>query len=164
MMQMLKMKHPTGIRQRELWSVALLMGVVLLPAAAHATLGEPVASVAADGETLKAQAGETADEGTYRVSQMRTSSGTLVSEYSTPGGTVFAVTWRGPRVPDLKQMLGKYYDAYTAAAKSAPHDRRQLEVRSGDLVVHLSGHMRAFVGRAYLASATPTGVSAEELP
>jgi hypothetical protein len=39
----------------------------------------------------------------------------------------------------------------------------QLQINQSDLVVHASGHMRAFSGVAYLPPAVPSGVTAAEL-
>jgi hypothetical protein len=38
-----------------------------------------------------------------------------------------------------------------------------LQIQQGDLVVQMSGHMRALFGRAYLASAIPSGVNVGDL-
>ncbi len=77
--------------------------------------------------------------------------------------TVFAVAWRGPRVPDLQQALGTYFDRYSAAVKVRSGGHNHFELRQTDLVVQAGGHMRAFVGRAYLPSAIPAGVSLADL-
>jgi hypothetical protein len=131
---------------------------------AHATLGEPESSLQADGATLKGEL-HTSDQGLYRLSEIHAVTGTVVREYSTPAGNVFAVTWRGPTMPNLKQVLGSHYADYAAAAEGAPRvDRHHLAVRANDLIVHMSGHMRAFQGRAYLESQVPPGVLVRELP
>ncbi len=133
-----------------------------LPGMASAALGEPASSVQADGKELQGSIKEL-DHGSYRVHEFQLPTGTLVREYSGPDGNVFAVTWIGPFMPDLRQMLGRYFDSFAAAAKSGHTDRRHLEVRQSDLVVQESGHMRAFIGRAYLPQAIPSGVSVEDL-
>ena len=48
---------------------------------------------------------------------------TTVNEYLSANGTVFAVSWRGPRPPDLSQLLGPYFAEYQTAAAS-PHAQR----------------------------------------
>lgn len=144
--------------------VGLMLGALLWSPAVWAALGEPEASVQADGAQLKGELQPTEDRGSYRVSEIRAPSGTVVREYSNPAGTVFAITWRGPSLPNLKQMLGAYYERYANAVPGSPHNRHQLTVHTDDLTVRMSGHMRAFVGRAYLASAVPAGVAVAELP
>jgi hypothetical protein len=86
-----------------------------------------------------------------------------VREYAAPGGMVFAVGWDGPAMPDLRQTLGAHYDEYLAAAHANQGGHHHLAAQRGDLVLVSNGHMRAFAGRAYLASAVPPGVSLEEL-
>jgi hypothetical protein len=133
-----------------------------LPGMASATLGEQQSSVQADGKELQGSIKES-DHGSYRLHELQLPSGTLVREYSGLDGNVFAVTWIGPFMPNLRQILGRYFDAFATAAKSGHADRRHLEVRNADLVVQQSGHMRAFMGRAYLPQAIPDGVSVEDL-
>jgi hypothetical protein len=134
----------------------------LCPGMASATLGEPEASVQTDGQQLRGSIKE-ADHGSYRVHEIQLPSGTLVREYSGVDGTVFAVTWNGPFMPNLRQTLGRYFDSYAAAAKAGHADRHHLQVKQSDLVVQVSGHMRAFTGRAYLPQAIPGGVSLGDL-
>jgi hypothetical protein len=136
---------------------------VLLPCLASAALGEPEASVLADGAQLQGSIKES-DHGIYRLHEIQLPSGTLVREYAGLDGTVFAITWHGPYVPNLRQILGRYFDAYAGAQKSPHADHHHLQVRHSDLVVEASGHMRAFNGRAYLPPAIPGGVSIGDLP
>ena len=51
-------------------------------------------------------------------------SGTTVREYVSSNGTVFAVAWQGPWLPDLRQMLGPYFDDYQRALQSTTGKRR----------------------------------------
>lgn len=144
------------------WSAALLCAALGMPRDASATLGEPEASVQADSVRLQGSL-KASNRDSYRVHEIQLPSGTLVREYSVPDGTVFAVAWSGPFMPNLRQMLGRYFDEYAAAAAAAHGDHRHLEVRRGDFVVQVGGHMRAFAGRAYLPAAVPGGVSIGEL-
>jgi len=135
---------------------------VLLPCVASASLGEPETSAQTDGEQMHGSIKES-DRGAYRVHEIQLPSGTLVREYSGLDGVVFAVAWNGPFMPDLRQMLGRYFDAYAAAAKAKHADHHHLQIQQSDLVVQSSGHMRAFNGRAYLPQAIPGGVSVGDL-
>jgi Protein of unknown function (DUF2844) len=134
----------------------------LWPCAASATLGEPESSVAAEPQQSRASI-KASDLGTYRVHVSQLPSGTVVREYVAPNGNVFAVTWRGPFVPNLKELLGRYFDEYATGAAAHRIDRHHVEVRQSDLVVQASGHMRATAGRAYLPQALPSGVSVGDL-
>jgi hypothetical protein len=78
---------------------------------------------------------------------------------------VFGVAWQGQRIPDLRQLLGAYYDQYeraAAAARIARH-RGPLVIQEPGLVVQSGGHMRAYSGWAYAPDLLPAGVRAEEI-
>jgi Protein of unknown function (DUF2844) len=151
---------------KKYWMLSSALSVaVLWSGVASATLGEPETSVAAESQLSRASIKES-DRGTYRFHEIELPSGTVVREYAALDGHVFAVTWHGPFMPNLKQMLGRYFDEYAAAAQGnrANHgDRNHLQVRQSDLIVQAGGHMRAYRGRAYLPQALPSGVSAGDL-
>jgi hypothetical protein len=134
----------------------------ILPFQAHAALGEPEASVATDVQQFQASVKSTL-HASYRVHEIQLPSGTLLREFAVPGGNVFAVAWKGPAVPNLRQALGQYFDVYVGAAKLKRGGRTHIEVHQDDLIVQSGGHMRAFSGRAYLAQAIPAGTSTAEL-
>jgi Protein of unknown function (DUF2844) len=131
----------------------LITGAMTLPA--FAALGGDAASVAADAAKMKGQARATASGG-YTVSEITLPSGTVVREYVSAEGKVFAVTWKGMTPPDLQQTLGTYFEQYKAAAAAAPRQgHHHRTVRNSDLVVSTSGHMRALRGAAYVPSLLP---------
>jgi hypothetical protein len=132
------------------------------PGIASAALGETEASVTADVAQLKGSIKVT-DRTSYRVHEIQLSSGTLVREFVGPDGKVFAIAWKGPTIPNLRQILGQYFDNYAAAASAGHLGHNHLQIQQSDLVVQAGGHMRAFSGRAYLPQAVPSGVSVGEL-
>jgi hypothetical protein len=136
--------------------------VALWPCVACATLGEPEASIASEPQQARASIKAT-DQGAYRVHESQLPTGTVLREYAAPNGKVFAVTWRGPFVPNLRELFGQYFDEYVAAAKLSHGGHHHIEVRQSDLVVQAAGHMRASAGRAYLPEAVPSGVSVGDL-
>jgi hypothetical protein len=144
-----------------MWSGAAAIAA-LWSGTASATLGEPESSIQAESQLSRSSIKETERVG-YRVHEIQLPSGTLVREYVGADGNVFAVTWRGPFMPNLRQTLGQYFDEYSAAAQASHADRNRLQVRQSDLVVQISGHMRAYSGRAYLPQAIPSGVSVGDL-
>jgi hypothetical protein len=145
------------------WLFSGTLAVALLwPCMASATLGEPESSIAAEPQLARVSIKAT-DLGAYRVHESPLPSGTVVREYATPNGGVFAVTWRGPFVPNLKQLLGRYFEEYAAGAKANHIDHHHLDVHQSDLVVQAGGHMRATAGRAYLPQALPAGVTPGDL-
>jgi Protein of unknown function (DUF2844) len=140
-------------------SVASLLSV---PAAAH--LGGDANSVDTDRQVLHARLRSVPMQ-QYNLHEIRTQSGALLHEYETRGGTVFAVTWQGPLPPDLRQLFGNYYSRYqtAASAKGQPGLHRQLNIAGPELVVQSTARPRAFMGRAYIPSLVPAGVSIADL-
>jgi Protein of unknown function (DUF2844) len=141
---------------------ALLGGSISLPA--YAALGGDAASVDADAAKMKSQARVTTPAGGYTVSELTLPTGTVVREYVSAEGKVFAVTWKGPTVPDLQQTLGTYFSTMQAAT-SVPHgaDHHHLTVRTSDLVLQTGGHMRAFIGKAYVPSLLPPNFTLDDI-
>ncbi len=131
--------------------------------AAWAALGADAGSVPGDAAHLKAQSHGVNSLAGYNIEEMQIPSGTVVKEYVSQNGKVFAVSWRGPTVPDLRQLLGSYFEQYTAAASEPHMSHRSLTVRREDLVVQSSGRMRAFFGRAYVPSLLPPGFQLQDI-
>jgi hypothetical protein len=140
----------------------LLALCALLPGLASAALGELEGSVTVDAAQLQGSI-KVQEHPLYRVHEIQTPSGTVLREFVSPAGTVFAVAWRGPMMPNLHQTLGRYFDNYVAASQLKAANHRRVQVHQDDLVVESAGHMRAFVGRAYLPQAIPSGVNLGEL-
>lgn len=135
----------------------------LLPHVASATLGQPEITVQTDVAQAHAAIKSSEDRTGYRVHEIQLPSGTVMREFVAPNGTVFAVAWQGPTRPDLRQVLGQYFDAFASVARTKLTDRRHLQIQQGDLVLQSGGHMRALSGRAYLQSAIPSGVNLGDL-
>jgi hypothetical protein len=142
---------------------AAVLVAALSPRMASATLGEPEITVQHDVDRAHASIKSSQDRTGYRVHEIMLSSGTSMREFVAPSGMVFAVTWQGPIRPDLRQALGQYFQPFVSAPRAKFADRRHLQIQQGDLVVQMSGHMRALFGRAYLASAIPSGVNVGDL-
>jgi hypothetical protein len=139
------------------------LGMLILVAAprAEATLGETEASVQVDQAQLAATL-QVTPNARLTVHELKTA-GTTVREFVSPAGTVFGVAWQGTALPDLRQLLGAYFDQYLAAAQTRRTRRAPVLIELPGLVVHSSGHMRAFAGNAYLPQNLPQGVSAEDI-
>jgi Protein of unknown function (DUF2844) len=144
----------------------LLAGAVLAaalsPCIADAGLGQAETSVQTDAVRLKGSIKATQYIG-YQVQEIQMPSGTLVREFVATNGTVFAVAWNGPAVPNLRQILGQYFDNFVAAAQAKHAGHHHLQIQQSDLVLQAGGHMRAFSGRAYLPQAVPAGVGIADL-
>jgi hypothetical protein len=127
-----------------------------------AVLGEPVSSVVSDQQRLHGELHSTQAQG-FSVHEITTVDGTVVRQYTSPAGLVFGVSWRGPFVPDLAQLLGSYFEDFSRAVRSAVRRRGPLAVRTGRLVVETGGHMRDLNGLVYLRDALPPTVSEQAL-
>jgi len=126
-----------------------------------AALGGDVSSVEADQAHMRAQRKVT-QTNAYSVHEMQAESGTVVREFVSPEGKVFGVSFAGPTRPDLKQLLGSYYDEY---AQNAPTKRsfHPVTIETPNMVVQFGGHVRALTGRAYVPGMVPQGVRIEEI-
>jgi len=125
-----------------------------------AALGGSVETVASDQARMQAKRAITQMR-EYNIHLISRDDGTLIKEYVTPAGKVFGVSWTGPTIPDLTQLLGTYSAEFQTAVQAQPRRRRAGVVHNPDLVVESTGHMRAFYGRAYVNSMLPSGVTAE---
>lgn len=153
------LRRSTRLRA-SLATLALAALAAATPAAA--ALGGTEATVSADqaqmSMTLRTMPGSR-----FTVHELTAASGTTVREYVAPTGLVFGVAWQGSSMPDLRQVLGTYFEQYVEAAAARRTRRAPVQVTLPGLVVESSGHMRSFTGRAYLPQSLPQGVAAEEV-
>lgn len=136
----------------------------LLPLPATAELGGNATSVQNDNNQLHAAMRATVSNG-YTVHELQTESGIIVREYVSGAGKVFAVSWNGPVMPNLQQLLGQYFPAFSDAALARRNAgiRGPIAVQQDDLVVQSGGRMRAYAGRAYVPSMMPPQVTIDEI-
>ena len=128
---------------------------------AHAALGAVEASIQTDQQQMGATQ-RVLRPGPYTVHEMQAPSGTVVRQYVSPQGMVFGVAWQGPSMPDLRQLLGAYFERYVDAVAQRKV-RGPVVVEQPGLVVYSGGRMRAFAGRAYIPEALPEGVTADSV-
>jgi hypothetical protein len=158
----------SALLSRTVWVV----GVVLVCTnSALAALGQPLApvttskpSAAAAATRLSAAASTQPNRYTTRSSTLE--SGTVVSEYATAAGLVFAVAWEGPTLPDLNSLLGSYFPTFREKADASRASRNvgtPFRIDSEGLVVHSSGRMRNFSGYAYAPDLIPAGVNISDI-
>ncbi|HXY51903.1 MAG TPA: DUF2844 domain-containing protein [Terriglobales bacterium] len=141
--------------------MVLAMAGASLPASA--ALGGDVASVQKDMVQMRASLKITHAEA-YTVHEMQMSYGTVVREFVSPAGQVFGVAWRGPFLPDMRQILGTYFNRYeqVGIAKSR-RAQGPLVIQDPELVLESSGHMQSYRGRAYVPTMVPQGVSLDAI-
>ena len=137
---------------------------LVLAAPAHAALGGAYESVLADRAHLAAKL-SSSPAATHTVHALTMTNGGVAREYARPDGGVFAITWRGPARPDLRQLLGGYFDTFQAdnAPRGGRRARKPLAVNRAEIVVQTGGHPGAFWGVAYLPRMTPAGFAARDL-
>lgn len=144
-----------------------LLAMLCIPFSAKASLGGNIHSVQADKTLMRGTLKSTA-AGNYSVQQIRAANRMIVREYVSTTGEVFGVTWQGPTPPDLRQILGPYFDTYIKAvqqrrARMLRPIRGPLLIEQNGLVVEMGGHVRGFFGRAYVRQLMPPGVAAKEI-
>lgn len=135
------------------------------PVGAWASLGGDAASVQADQIHLQGRRSMKA-VGANTVHEIQGTSGTVVREYVSSEGKVFGIAWQGPWMPDMRQLLGSYFDQYAhanQAQKGTRIRRGPVLINEPGLVVQIGGHPRAFAGRAYVPEMLPSGVRAENI-
>lgn len=135
------------------------------PFSASASLGGDVASVEADQVKMQASL-ETTNKDLYSIHEIHLPNNIVVREYVSQAGNVFAVAWQGTARPDLRQLLGAYFDSFAKASqtqKTQRVGRGPLVIEQAGLVVEMSGHARSFFGRAYDPRMVPARVPGAEI-
>jgi hypothetical protein len=131
---------------------------------ARAVLGGARSSVDADRAHLTATL-RTTTQATHAIQTITLPNGGVIREFTGPDGAVFAVAWRGPARPDLRQLLGPRFDTLQAdnVSPGGRGTRRPLSVRRTDFILSGMGHPGAFHGFAYLPREAPAGFSPKDL-
>ncbi len=147
-------------------SIFVLSIFVLCSApAAKAALGGDIASILADQGQMQGSRRAT-KVNSYTVHAIQAANGTVVNEYESAEGNVFAVAWHGPFLPDMRQVMGSYYDQY-AQARQAQNELRRgrhpIVISEPGLIVLMGGHPHSFVGKAYVPGKLPQGMRTEDI-
>ncbi|HUA14016.1 MAG TPA: DUF2844 domain-containing protein [Verrucomicrobiae bacterium] len=147
-------------------AVAVLVLGLISGVPAFAALGDTLESVKADQKQMRASA-QTTEADDYTILELKLPVGTVVREYvSRSDGHVFAVTWQGPFIPDLQQLLGSYFQQYSKAATVQRQNRiglHSLDIRQPGLVFENVGHMLDYAGRAYDPRLLPSSVTPNDI-
>ena len=132
-------------------------------AAGHAALGAAPTDfgIAQTGVKARVLAFATSN---FNVNETTLESGTLVREYVNRNGVVFAVSWKGPFLPDLRTLLGSHFDTLTSeTAKKTKAGHSQVNIARPEVVIVSRGHMRSYAGSAWMESEFPAGFSAANI-
>jgi len=144
--------------------IRILLPIVLVAAGspALAGLGGPLSNGLPQAGPPAVEQVAPAAGGAYTHVQRQLDSGTVVHEFAGADGKVFAVSWNGPFLPDLRELLGP---SFAALQDSAARGRTSaLSISRPDLVLVSAGHMRGFEGRAWLPPKLPAGFDPRQLP
>jgi Protein of unknown function (DUF2844) len=125
---------------------AVFLSMILyavLGSRAHAALGDDVQTIEADRAAMKgamrSKSASAAIAARYTVHEFQTQEGTVVREYVSAQGKVFGVAWRGPFMPNLQQIFGKYFASFRNGERSKQAHHGRLTVTAADLVVESAG-------------------------
>jgi hypothetical protein len=160
------LQYPHMIRRFAKRAAFLLLVALVPPWAgpACAALGGDATGVLADAAALHG-AVNALDARQFDIRDIAAEAGMHVREYLNRDGVVFAVSWSGPVLPDLRQLLGDHFKEYTTALAALKHPglKRAVRIASSGLIVESGGHLRAYAGHAYLPALVPAGVSTADL-
>ncbi len=154
-----------------MWSSArlgCLFGLMAVPGfEALAALGAAPAAPAGQTVTLKRALAATNGVRTlYSQHERVLGNGTTVREFSRADGVVFAVSWEGPVLPDLNELLGDYFATFMTGVKQERQSAgpgSPLQISRDGLVVRSNGRMRNFFGHAYAPALVPAGVEIKDV-
>jgi hypothetical protein len=153
------------INRKRKWSnrvLTLALALIVMAVPACAELGGTISTIQADQLKMGASRQVTSTSG-YQLHEMQSPQGIRVREYASPNGIVFGVTWNGPWMPDLRQLLGPYFNQYMVAAQGKKAARGPVSIQLPGLIVERGGHARSFFGRAYVPQMIPQGVTADAI-
>jgi hypothetical protein len=144
-------------------SCALLgLAVVCVSAPALAGLGGDATSVETDRVSMKAVLRVTPFVD-YDIHEIQTPAGTVIHEYVSAQGKVFAVSWHGPGLPDLAQLLGSYTAQLAQAQPHSHYNHHHLRLETPEVVMQSDAHSRSRSGRAWVPALFPQSISPKDI-
>jgi hypothetical protein len=139
-----------------------MLAAVCVSAPALAGLGGDATSVEADRASVKGELRVTTTVD-YDIHEIQTAAGTVIREYVSPQGKVFAVTWRGPGLPDLGRLLGSYTAQLARAASSPRYNHHHLRIETPEVVMQSDAYLRSRSGRAWVPALLPQSLSLKDI-
>ena len=127
-------------------------------------MGDEVKKIQDDKVLLKAQSLKVIQKEKFSIYEIQVPE-YKIREYVNSDRKVFAVAWSGFTHPQMKQVLSSYYDEFLEVAQNQKrtHGQRFRVVKTKNLTVMMSGHMRNLKGKAYLHKGLPLGVNIYEI-
>lgn len=131
---------------------------------ARAELGGVYDGIERDRQQLNAAVSEE-PHATYTVYILACADGTTVREFYSPHSGIFAVSWSGMgRRPDMRQILGSYFDRFQRTPEQMHAAHNQAFHRAEpDFVIESRGEQRHFTGRAFIPQYRPQEVPLAEI-
>ena len=139
--------------------VAILFLVGLVPSVCQAELGSNIASVMAEKTEFNSQL-TTSNQYGVTVYIQTLSSGTVIQEYASADGVIFALSWSGRELPNLQVILGNYFKDYLTGIKQS---RGAFSINTESIAIQSAGMMGAFQGFAFLPKQAPVGFTIKNL-
>lgn len=145
---------------------------------ANAALGAHAGGIESDARALQARsfAARRVQGASWTRQDLALPDGGTATEFADASGTVFAVAWSAPTLPDLSVLLGAHSAGLARAqlraiqARQSPQagsvgilSHRMLSAQEGDLVVRSGGQLQAYRGHAFLSSGLPSDFDVKEL-
>ena len=145
-------------------SCALLgtLAAVCVSAPALAALGGDATSVETDRASMKGALRVTTTVD-YDIHEIQTPAGGVIHEYVSAQGKVFAVTWRGPGLPDLGQLLGSYSAQLAKAATGSHYNHHHLRIETPEVVMQSDAYLRGHSGHAWVRALLPQSFSLKDI-
>ena len=143
-------------------ALLLMSAAACCSAPAFAALGGDASSVESDRAAVQGVLQVTPFL-EYDMHVIRTAAGTVIHEYVSPQGKVFAVTWHGAGRPDLGQLLGSYSAKLAQAAPRTHYDHHHLRIATADVVLESDFHLRAHSGRAWVPALLPQSFASDNI-
>ena len=159
---------PQTMKTDTLKGVSAMLGCIvwaLSPPFAWAVLGQATTTYPSNAASVFS-APMFAANNLYTMTAVTIDSGIVIKEFTRPDGLVFAVSWRGPVLPDLSSLLGTYFPVFMQANEEAWATGRRgspVSVAKDGLVVQASGRRPHFFGYAYVTHLTPSGVNIKDV-
>lgn len=160
-------KHMVKIN---IFIVALIL-IFITPHRSFAGLGETRLQVRADATKLglhQLKTGVGLGYSTVTLVLEKSSTGVsgrrknlTVEEYIGTSGNVFAVAWKGSRLPDLSVLLGTRFERL--AHIPHPISRQRLFYQDNRLAISVVGSARFRVGRAWIPGELPAGFNPSQI-
>jgi len=146
------------------WSCAVLVlaSVLQVSSSACAALGDDAAAIVTDQAHMQASL-RVWHQANYAVHELLAPSGITLRQFVGDGGKVFAVSWSGGWRPNLRDVMGAYYDRFIAGTRGRRATRGVARIELPGMIVVMGGHQRAFFGHAYLTDLVPQGFRPEDI-